>query len=246
MCTCPGASRKCPYCDFNSHQRPVAEARDFAAFESRYLDAIERDCDASVAMVWGRQVDSVFIGGGTPSLFSAEAIERLLGLLRSRFQLRPQCEITLEANPGTFEAERYQGFAEAGVTRLSIGVQSFSDSALESLGRVHTAHQAHQAIELASRCYDSFNVDLMYGLPGQDLKALALELDTAMAHGPPHLSYYQLTLEPNTLFAKHPPLLPDEDLIAAMQDMIESATESQGLIHYEVSAYARPGKRCTL
>jgi putative oxygen-independent coproporphyrinogen III oxidase len=240
----PWCIRKCPYCDFNSHERSASAVSNFAPTESLYLDALERDCDLSAAMVWGRSVDSVFIGGGTPSLFSATSIDRLLMLLRSRFNLKPQCEITLEANPGTFEAERYEGFAKAGVTRLSIGVQSFSDTALQALGRVHSASQALAAIEVARRCFDSFNIDLMYGLPGQSLAALELEVTSALAQDPPHLSYYQLTLEPNTLFAKFPPQLPEDDLIAHMQDLIEAKMATAGLKHYEVSAYARPGKSC--
>jgi putative oxygen-independent coproporphyrinogen III oxidase len=240
----PWCIRKCPYCDFNSHERSAAAVLDFAPSENRYLDALEIDCDLSAPLVWGRTVESVFIGGGTPSLFSAAAIDRLLTILRSRFQLRPQCEITLEANPGTFEALRYEGFAKAGVNRLSIGVQSFSDEALTRLGRVHSAQQALDAIQVARRCFDSFNIDLMYGLPNQSLEDLSLEVRLALAQEPPHLSYYQLTLEANTLFAKYPPTLPDEDHISDMQDQIETMTQAQGLEHYEVSAYALPGKRC--
>ncbi len=240
----PWCIRKCPYCDFNSHERSSAAVQDFAPSEARYLDALEIDCDQSAPLVWGRTVDSIFIGGGTPSLFSAASIDRLLGILRSRFQLRPQCEVTLEANPGTFEAERYEGFAKAGVNRLSIGVQSFSDEALKRLGRVHSSKQAFDAIQVARRCFDSFNIDLMYGLPNQSLDDLALEINLALEQDPPHLSYYQLTLEPNTLFAKFPPVLPEEDHISEMQDQIERLTSSHGLEHYEVSAYAKAGKRC--
>lgn len=239
----PWCIRKCPYCDFNSHQRPDDDA-GFAGFIETYLAALERDCDLSAPLVWGRVVESVFIGGGTPSLFPAPAIDRLLALLRSRFQLRPQCEITLEANPGTFEAERYRGFAAAGVTRLSIGVQSFSDAALKALGRVHSSEQALQAIALAAECFDSFNIDLMYGLPGQDQEALARDLGTALSVQPPHLSYYQLTMEPNTYFAKFPPALPDEDRIDAMHEAIVARCGAAGLAQYEVSAYARQGRQC--
>jgi putative oxygen-independent coproporphyrinogen III oxidase len=240
----PWCIRKCPYCDFNSHERSSAAVQDFAPSEARYLDALEIDCDQSAPLVWGRTVESIFIGGGTPSLFSAASIDRLLGILRSRFQLRPQCEITLEANPGTFEAERYEGFAKAGVNRLSIGVQSFSDEALKLLGRVHSSKQAFDAIHVARRCFDSFNIDLMYGLPAQSLADLAQEINLALEQDPPHLSYYQLTLEPNTLFAKFPPKLPEDDHISEMQDQIERLTADQGLEHYEVSAYAKAGKRC--
>jgi putative oxygen-independent coproporphyrinogen III oxidase len=240
----PWCIRKCPYCDFNSHERDAVSVLNFAPSESRYLDALEIDCDLSAPLVWGRTVESIFIGGGTPSLFSASSIDRLLGILRSRFQLRPQCEITLEANPGTFESERYEGFARAGVNRLSIGVQSFSDEALKRLGRVHSAQQAYDAIQVARRCFDSYNIDLMYGLPMQTLAELELEIKLALDQDPPHLSYYQLTLEPNTLFAKYPPILPEEDPISEMQARIESLTEKQGMEHYEVSAYAKPGQRC--
>ncbi len=240
----PWCIRKCPYCDFNSHERSSAAVQDFAPSEARYLDALEVDCDQSAPLVWGRTVESIFIGGGTPSLFSAPSIDRLLGILRSRFQLRPQCEITLEANPGTFEAERYEGFAKAGINRLSIGVQSFSDEALKRLGRVHSSKQAFDAIQVARRCFESFNIDLMYGLPSQTLEDLELEINLALEQDPPHLSYYQLTLEPNTLFAKYPPVLPEEDHISEMQDQIERLTSAHGLEHYEVSAYAKAGKRC--
>ncbi len=240
----PWCIRKCPYCDFNSHERNAAAVSDFSPTESRYLDALEIDCDLSAPLVWGRTVESIFIGGGTPSLFSAASIDRLLGILRSRFQLRPQCEITLEANPGTFEAERYEGFAKAGVNRLSIGVQSFSDEALKRLGRVHSAKQALDAIHVARRCFESFNIDLMYGLPQQTLAELSLEMQLVLEQDPPHLSYYQLTLEPNTLFAKFPPPLPEEDPLSDMQDQIERLTQAHGFEHYEVSAYAKPGKRC--
>jgi putative oxygen-independent coproporphyrinogen III oxidase len=240
----PWCIRKCPYCDFNSHERNPDAQADFAPTQSRYLDALEIDCDQSAPLVWGRTVESVFIGGGTPSLFSAANIDRLLTLLRSRFRLRAQCEITLEANPGTFEAERFEGFAKAGVNRLSIGVQSFSNESLKRLGRVHSAEQAMQAIQVARRCFESFNLDLMYGLPGQSLADLGRELDTALGQSPPHLSYYQLTLEPNTFFAKHPPLLPEEDSISDMQDLIYRRTQEQGFEHYEVSAYARSGQFC--
>ncbi len=235
----PWCLRKCPYCDFNSH-----EWRDGGLPPERaYLDALEADLEAALPSIWGRSVQTVFIGGGTPSLFAPESIERLLQSIRARVRLAPDAEITMEANPGTFESGRFGAFADAGVTRLSIGVQSFDDRTLAALGRVHDAAQARAAIETAARRFSTFNIDLMYALPGQDLAALESDLAMALSFDPPHLSYYQLTLEPNTVFAKHPPALPDDDVAAAMQERIESATASRALEHYEVSAYARRGHR---
>ena len=235
----PWCLKKCPYCDFNSHESkgPVPEAR--------YLDALRADLEAALPLVWGRPVISVFIGGGTPSLFSPEGIERLLADIRARLPLVPDCEITLEANPGTFERERFRAFRAAGVTRLSIGVQSFDDTSLRAIGRVHDGTQARAAVEEAAQAFDRFNIDLMYALPGQDLQALRADLDTALGFAPPHLSVYHLTLEPNTLFATHPPSgLPDEDLAARMLDLIVARTGAAGLRRYEVSAFARDGHRC--
>jgi oxygen-independent coproporphyrinogen-3 oxidase len=213
--------------------------------EARYLAALRADLEAALPLVWGRPVVSVFIGGGTPSLFSPDSIDRLLGDIRSRLPLVPDCEITLEANPGTFERDRFRAFRAAGVTRLSIGVQSFDDARLQAIGRVHDAGQAHAAVEEAQRCFDSFNIDLMYALPGQTLAQLRSDLDTALSYEPPHLSVYHLTLEPNTLFASHPPAqLPDADAAADMLDTIIERTTAVGLQRYEVSAFARPGHRC--
>ena len=235
----PWCLRKCPYCDFNSHQ--VADQMP----EARYLDALCADLESALPLVWGRRVVSVFIGGGTPSLFSPAGIDRLLGDVRARLPLEPGCEVTLEANPGTFERERFRAFAAAGVNRLSIGVQSFDDAALQRIGRVHDAAQARAAVELAAQTFDSFNIDLMYALPGQDLQALQRDLDTALGYAPPHLSVYHLTMEPNTLFATRPPPgLPDEDLAADMLDAIVERTGAAGLARYEVSAFARDGHRC--
>jgi putative oxygen-independent coproporphyrinogen III oxidase len=232
----PWCLKKCPYCDFNSHEgRPD---------EGRYLDALRADLETALPLVWGRRVHSVFIGGGTPSLFSPEGIDRLLADLRARLPLEPGCEITLEANPGTFERERFRAFRAAGVTRLSIGVQSFDDDALKRIGRVHDGAQARAAVEEAAEAFDTFNLDLMYALPGQDLPALRRDLATALSYQPPHLSVYHLTLEPNTLFAVQPPVLPDDDAASAMLDAIVEATAGAGLERYEVSAFARPGHRC--
>ncbi len=241
----PWCLRKCPYCDFNSHAlRDGAGQRALpAAQEDGYLAALQADLEQALPLVWGRSVQTVFLGGGTPSLFSPQAIERLLAMLRALLRLAPDAEITMEANPGTFEAGRFRDFAAAGVNRLSIGVQSFDDALLAAVGRVHDGLQARWAIDEASRHFQSFNIDLMYALPGQDIDALARDLRTALACEPPHLSCYQLTLEPNTLFAKYPPALPDEDLAAEMQVLVEQATAQAGLEHYEVSAYARPGRR---
>ena len=235
----PWCLRKCPYCDFNSHERKG----DLP--ESQYLDALRSDLEASLPLVWGRRVQSVFIGGGTPSLFSPGGIDRLLADIRARLTLEPRCEITLEANPGTFERDRFRAFRAAGVTRLSIGVQSFNDEALRRIGRVHDAAQARAAVEEACAAFDTFNIDLMYALPGQTLHGLREDLDTALAFRPPHLSIYHLTLEPNTVFATQPPpALPDDDLASDMLDLIAECTAARGLQRYEVSAFAQPGHRC--
>ena len=236
----PWCIRKCPYCDFNSHAvRSEAPLDDDA--QRAYLAALQADLEASLPLVWGRSVQTVFIGGGTPSLFSPQAIESLLQMIRARLRLAPDAEITLEANPGTFEAGRFAGFAQAGVNRLSVGVQSFDDTMLAALGRVHDGAQARAALEEAARHFATFNIDLMYALPGQTPEMLAQELRTALSFAPPHLSYYHLTLEPNTLFAAHPPQLPDEDMAAQMFDAVESTLAAAGYDHYEVSAYARAG-----
>ncbi len=234
----PWCLRKCPYCDFNSHERPGELP------EAQYLDALCADLEASLPLIWGRKVCSIFIGGGTPSLFSPAGIDRLLSDIRARVPLEPGAEITLEANPGTFERERFKAFRAAGVNRLSIGVQSFDDQALQRLGRVHNAAQAKAAILEAAEAFDTFNIDLMYALPGQTLEQLGLELDQALAFGPPHLSIYHLTIEPNTMFAVHPPTLPDDDLASDMLDLITQRTAAAGLQRYEVSAFAQTGHRC--
>lgn len=238
----PWCLKKCPYCDFNSHE--LAAGSDADAQQERYLQALLADLEASLPLVWGRPVISVFIGGGTPSLFPPERIKRLIEGVRARLPLAPGCEITLEANPGTFERERFAGFRAAGVTRLSVGVQSFDDARLKALGRVHDGAQARAALEEAARAFETFNLDLMYALPGQTLADLEQDVRAALAFAPPHLSIYHLTIEPNTVFAKHPPRLPDEDLAADMLDRITELTGQAGLARYEVSAYARAGHRC--
>jgi oxygen-independent coproporphyrinogen-3 oxidase len=236
----PWCLKKCPYCDFNSHEWNQGQPP-----EARYLDAVRADLDAALPLVWGRRIVSVFIGGGTPSLFSPEAIDRLLADVRARLPLEPGCEITLEANPGTFERERFRAFRAAGVTRLSIGVQSFDNAKLKALGRVHDRAQAMAAVEEAAAAFDTFNIDLMYALPQQTLAELESDLKQALAFQPPHLSVYHLTIEPNTFFAKHPPPVPDDDTACEMLDRIAEVTAAAGLQRYEVSAYARAGHQCT-
>ena len=236
----PWCLKKCPYCDFNSHT--WRGSGDIP--EDEYLTALQHDLERALPFVWGRTVQTLFIGGGTPSLFSPRAIERLLGMLRAHLRFAAGAEITLEANPGTFEAERFRGFAAAGINRLSIGVQSFDDRALEAIGRVHNSAQARAAVDLAATVFETFNVDLMYALPGQSLDDLRKDLDEALGRGAPHLSCYHLTLEPGTPFARRPPELPDDDLAADMQDAVESACGEAGLERYEVSAFARSGHRC--
>ena len=235
----PWCLKKCPYCDFNSHENKGELP------EQQYLDALRADLEAALPLIWGRRVVSVFIGGGTPSLFSPAGIDRLLADIRARVPLEPGAEITLEANPGTFERARFKAFRAAGVTRLSIGVQSFDNAALKRLGRVHDAAQARAAVAEAAEAFDTFNIDLMYALPGQTLGQLQTDLEAALAFQPPHLSIYHLTLEPNTAFAAAPPAgLPDDDLASDMLDLIAERTAATGLQRYEVSAFARPGHRC--
>ena len=234
----PWCLKKCPYCDFNSHE--VAGEMP----EQRYIDALVADLEASLPLIWGRSVHSIFIGGGTPSLFSPQAIDRLLGDIRARLRLDAACEITLEANPGTFEKDRFKAFRSAGVNRLSIGVQSFDDRHLKVLGRVHDRAQAIAAVEEAQQAFDTFNLDIMYALPGQTLENQAEDMRQALALAPPHISIYHLTIEANTYFAKFPPVVPEEDTAYAMLDQITEMTAAAGLARYEVSAYARPGHQC--
>ena len=234
----PWCLKKCPYCDFNSHELPGELP------EQRYIDALVADLEASLPLVWGRTVHSIFIGGGTPSLFSPKGIDRLLADIRARLRLAADCEITLEANPGTFEKDRFRAFRSAGVTRLSIGVQSFDDAHLRALGRVHDRAQAIAAVEEAAQAFDTFNLDIMYALPGQSLSNLEADMRQALQLGPPHISIYHLTIEPNTYFAKFPPAIPEDDLAYAMLDTITEITERAGLARYEISAYAKAGHRC--
>ena len=250
----PWCLKKCPYCDFNSHEyrSPVPTASlmqvqttPVALPEAAYLDALCADIESSLPLVWGRPVHSVFIGGGTPSLFSPAGIARLISDLRARLPLVPDCEITLEANPGTFEKDRFHAYKMAGVTRLSVGVQSFNDRHLKAIGRVHDGAQAMAAVQEAAQAFDTFNIDLMYALPNQSPQDLQHDVSTALALQPSHLSIYHLTIEPNTLFAKHEPAgLPPEDQAYDMLDIITDHTAKQGLQRYEVSAFAKDGHRC--
>jgi oxygen-independent coproporphyrinogen-3 oxidase len=234
----PWCVRKCPYCDFNSHERTGTLP------EADYVAALMRDVEAMLPSVWGRRVQTIFIGGGTPSLFSARAIDELLAGLRSRLPVEPGAEVTMEANPGSAEAGRFRGYREAGVNRLSLGVQSFDDAMLAKLGRVHSADEARRAIGLALETFGNVNIDLMYALPGQSPERARADIEEGIRFGTPHLSAYQLTLEPNTLFWSQRPVLPEHDAAADMQQAIEAALAAAGFEHYETSAYARPGRRC--
>jgi oxygen-independent coproporphyrinogen-3 oxidase len=234
----PWCVRKCPYCDFNSH-----EARGDVP-EEAYVDALLADLESALPLVWGRKVTTVFMGGGTPSLFSAAAIDRLLAGVRARLPLLPDAEITLEANPGTFERQKFAGFFAAGVNRLSLGVQSFDPGMLRALGRVHDADEARRAAEAALMIFGNVNFDLMYALPRQTVAQARADLAAALAFSPPHLSFYHLTLEPNTLFHRQPPPLPDEDTAADIEDAVHATLAGAGYGHYETSAYAKPGRTC--
>ncbi|MEW6120862.1 MAG: radical SAM family heme chaperone HemW [Pseudomonadota bacterium] len=234
----PWCVRKCPYCDFNSHAATAIP-------EAAYIDALLTDLESALPGIWGRRIHTVFFGGGTPSLFSPEGIDRILAGVRTMTQLVPGAEITLEANPGTVEAGRFAGFRAAGVTRVSLGIQSFNPRHLEVIGRIHGDREARVAAELAAMHFDTFNLDLMYALPGQSLDEALADIEAALAFRPPHLSAYHLTLEPNTPFGHSaPPSLPDDDLAADMQLAIAARLEASGMAHYETSAYAQPGHAC--
>ena len=238
----PWCLKKCPYCDFNSHEQRAGS--EGGVPEQRYIDALMADLEASLPLIWGRTVHSVFIGGGTPSLFSPESIDRLISGLRARLRMEPDCEITMEANPGTFEKDRFKAFRHAGVTRLSIGVQSFDDRFLSALGRVHNGEQARAAVQEAAASFETFNLDIMYALPGQTQADLVKDLETALSFKPPHISIYHLTIEPNTYFAKFPPVIPEDDAAYDMLDCITAMTGAHGMQRYEISAYARDGHQC--
>ncbi|QNB07360.1 oxygen-independent coproporphyrinogen III oxidase-like protein [Herbaspirillum frisingense] len=233
----PWCVRKCPYCDFNSHEVKGSFP------EQDYLDALRLDLEQALPLIWGRKINTIFIGGGTPSLLSAAGLDRLLSDLRTLLPFDADIEITMEANPGTFEADKFRSYRQSGINRLSIGIQSFNAQHLEALGRIHDGDQARKAVEIAHANFDNFNLDLMYALPRQTLAEAQADISTALAFAPPHLSLYHLTLEPNTLFARFPPAVPDEDASADMQDMIATLTSADGYANYEVSAYAQPGRR---
>lgn len=234
----PWCVRKCPYCDFNSH-----EARGDIP-EAAYLAALERDLEAALPQVWGRRIHSVFFGGGTPSLLSAPGLDKLLTLLRTLLPIEPLAEITLEANPGTFEAEKFRAFRAAGINRLSIGIQSFNPVHLRSIGRIHDDTEARRAVEIGLAHFDNINLDLMYALPQQTLEQSLADIDCAIGFGVQHISAYHLTLEPNTLFHAQPPTLPDDDTAAVMQGAIEARLNAAGYTHYETSAFAKKGHAC--
>jgi len=234
----PWCIRKCPYCDFNSHER-----RDEIP-EAQYVESLIADLESALPSIWGRRFTSVFFGGGTPSLFSAAAIDRILAAVRARVPLAPDAEITLEANPGTFEQAKFAGFRAAGVNRLSLGVQSFNPVQLRALGRVHDEREARTAAAAALEIFGSVNLDLMYALPAQTVEDARADIAAALAFETPHLSFYHLTIEPNTLFHRHPPPLPDEDAAADIADAVEAALTAAGYAHYETSAFARTGHEC--
>jgi oxygen-independent coproporphyrinogen-3 oxidase len=245
----PWCVRKCPYCDFNSYElrraAGGAPARSLDPdLERRYIAALLADLDAALPGVWGRVVHTVFFGGGTPSLLSAAGLDALLAGIRARLDLTADAEITLEANPGTFEAEKFAAYRALGVNRLSIGIQSFQPGQLAALGRIHDAAEAYRAVESAHASFDNFNLDLMYALPGQTLAEAQADIDRAIALAPPHLSAYHLTIEPNTYFHRFPPPLPDDDLSASMQESIEQRLAAAGFGRYEVSAFAHAGREC--
>jgi len=233
----PWCVRKCPYCDFNSH-----EARG-AIPEQEYVSALIRDLELALPMIWGRKVYTVFFGGGTPSLLSGESVEQIIRSVRMLLPLDINAEITLEANPGTVEADRFAAYRDAGVNRLSMGIQSFNDTHLQALGRIHSADEAKRAIGIAQQHFDNINLDLMYALPGQTLDQALQDVQTALSFAPQHLSCYHLTLEPNTLFHRNPPALPDDDVSSDMQQRIEELLAAHGYQHYETSAFALPQRR---
>lgn len=237
----PWCLKKCPYCDFNSHAIHPIDGEQLSLEES-YVKALIRDLEMALSDVWGRRLNSVFFGGGTPSLFSASSIDRILTAVRTLMPLEHFAEVTLEANPGTFEAQKFADYRLAGINRLSIGIQSFNPNRLKAIGRVHDDQEALRAVEIAQNNFDTINLDLMYALPEQTLTEAQYDIDTACAFGVSHLSAYHLTLEPNTLFHRYPPQLPADEQTAAMQDIIEQTLQQKGYGHYETSAFAQPGK----
>jgi putative oxygen-independent coproporphyrinogen III oxidase len=240
----PWCVKKCPYCDFNSHVNSNVKSGSGLP-EQRYIECLVQDLEAELPNIWGREIISVFIGGGTPSLFSAAAIDTLLSHLRSYLHLAPNLEITLEANPGTVEQQRFNEYRACGISRISIGVQSFNPKHLQALGRIHDEREAVRAVEVARAAgFDNINVDLMYGLPQQTLQQALHDVETAIGLQPDHISHYQLTIEPNTAFHNRPPKLPPDDRIWAMQQQCQTLLSDAGYTQYEVSAYAREKRRC--
>ncbi len=264
----PWCVRKCPYCDFNSHLAPESTLREVGVpvvaagethgsteesgfadslpieLQRRYLNALIADLDQQLPKIWGRKLYSIFIGGGTPSLFAPELIDELLGAVRARLGMPQSGEITMEANPGTFEQARFEGFRQAGVNRLSIGVQTFSNAHLKALGRVHNGQQAVDAVRSAVDLFDEVNIDLMYALPNQSVEQAVADVKQALSLNSTHLSLYQLTMEPNTLFAAKPPPLPDDDTLIDIEEAVHKAAKHAGFEQYEISAFAKPGHRC--
>ena len=241
----PWCEKKCPYCDFNSHQIKDPSSSLKGGFdEQRYINALIADLETELPNIWGRQVHSIFIGGGTPSLLSAAGMDQLLCAIRARIQLEPGAEITMEANPGSVETEKFAGFAKAGVNRVSLGIQSFQDQQLKALGRIHNGTEAKRAIQIALDHFKSVNIDLMYGLPNQSLEAAKADIETALSFKTPHLSLYNLTLEPNTYFANFPPKLPSDDEIDGIFEQNLDLLTKAGYKRYEVSAYAKKDQEC--
>ena len=237
----PWCEKKCPYCDFNSHQvKDGVQGFD----EERYIKALITDLETELPRIWGRQVHSIFIGGGTPSLLSPTGMDDLLSTIRARVNLEPGAEITMEANPGSVEADKFAAFAKSGINRVSLGIQSFQDEQLKALGRIHNGKEAKQAIAIAVENFKSVNIDLMYGLPNQSLAAAKADIETALSFKTPHLSLYNLTLEPNTYFANFPPKLPSEDEIDAIFEQNLELLTAAGYKRYEVSAYAKKDQEC--
>jgi oxygen-independent coproporphyrinogen-3 oxidase len=240
----PWCIKKCPYCDFNSHQIKDGDFAGPGFDEKRYLDALKLDLQSVLPKVWGRRIHTIFIGGGTPSLLSPAGLDQLLSDIRALLPVNADAEITMEANPGTFEIEKFKNFAKSGINRISLGIQSFDDEKLKALGRIHDSAQAKIAIASAMDLFDQVNIDLMYALPNQTLTEAVADLDMALSFHTAHLSLYHLTLEPNTLFAKYPPAVPDDDSAFEMLDVLMEKLKANGYERYEVSAYAKNGQRC--
>ena len=240
----PWCEKKCPYCDFNSHQIKKGADHQSGFDEKRYIKALIADLETELPNIWGRQVYSIFIGGGTPSLLSPEGLDELLCAIRARINLEPDAEITMEANPGSIEAEKFAAFAKCGINRVSIGVQSFDDEKLQALGRIHNGTEAKRAIGIALKHFKSVNLDLMYGLPNQSLEDARADVQAAVSFGTPHLSFYNLTLEPNTYFANFPPKLPSDDVVDAIFEQNLEILTKAGYTRYEVSAYAKKNQEC--